>query len=115
MYFCKECENMLYIKLNKDTEDKLIYYCRKCNYEETNFSEDNICVLKTNLKKNTIKIDNLINEYTKMDPTLPHIKNIPCPNKDCNPQENDVIYMRYDHNNMKYLYICVHCDHIWKI
>ena len=115
MNFCKECENMLYIKLKKCDEDKLIYYCRKCGYEETNFSEDNICVLKTNLKKNTIKIDHLVNEYTKMDPTLPHINNVPCPNTECEATENDVIFMRYDHNNMKFLYICVHCDHIWKI
>ena len=26
----------------------------------------------------------------------------------------EVIYVRYDNANMKYVYICTHCDSIWK-
>ena len=32
--------------------------------------------------------------------------------KDSNQRE--VIYIRYDDINMKYIYLCVHCDTIWK-
>ena len=32
--------------------------------------------------------------------------------KDMNQRE--VIYIRYDDINMKYIYLCVHCDTIWK-
>ena len=69
-----------------------------------------------------------INEYTKLDPTLPHTNNIKCPNQAClsnqaiesiqegeeNKIQNDIIYLRYDDINMKYIYICTLCDTIWK-
>ena len=29
-------------------------------------------------------------------------------------QQREVIYIRYDDINMKYIYLCVHCDTIWK-
>ena len=41
------------------------------------------CVSKTDMKKDTSSVDNIINQYTKLDPTLPRIKNIECPNKNC--------------------------------
>lgn len=113
MNFCKECENMLYIKISDADENELSFYCRKCGNNEQNVN--NLCVLKENFQEHSIKINHLINEYTKMDPTLPHINNIKCPNSECQSETNDVIYMRYDENNMKYLYICVHCDFVWKL
>ena len=63
----------------------------------------------------------MVNEFTKFDPTLPRINNIPCPNSACdcnrakNPVPTEVIYMRYDDINMKYIYICTICDNIWKL
>ena len=29
-------------------------------------------------------------------------------------EQREVIYIRYDDINMKYIYLCVHCDTIWK-
>lgn len=107
MYFCSECGNMYYIKI----VDKLIYYCRKCGHEDDNLNKDKICVSKTDFRKKT-NFD-IVNEYTKLDPTLPRRNNIQCPNKKCDKQ-NNVIYLRYDDSNMKYIYICNHCDTIWK-
>jgi aspartate carbamoyltransferase regulatory subunit len=55
-----------------------------------------------------------------LDPTLPRIYNIRCPNTACKTNEEgektpaEVIYMRYDDENMKYLYICTTCDTTWK-
>ena len=63
----------------------------------------------------------MINKYTKYDPTLPRVSNIKCPKTQClTKQEEDapkteIIYMRYDDVNMKYIYICVHCAHTWKL
>ena len=60
-----------------------------------------------------------VNEYTKMDPTLPRIANMPCPNANCktnkqgDKSEQDVIYMRYDNSNLKYIYICQCCESSW--
>ena len=69
----------------------------------------------------------IINKYTKLDPTLPRIYNIPCPNVQCTTHsanvsslesaantKSEVIYMRYDDTNLKYIYICTTCDTVWK-
>ena len=119
MHFCSECGNMLYIKVSTTEEKNLIYYCRKCGNQKVSINEDNICVSKIYLTKKRNKIDNMINEYTKLDPTLPRIRNIKCPNTNCETNidggpEAEIIYMRYDDVNMKFLYLCSLCDHTWK-
>jgi hypothetical protein len=34
--------------------------------------------------------------------------------KEAKSQEPSVIYLRYDEDNMKYLYICENCNTTWK-
>ena len=121
MDFCKKCENMYYIRLSDNDSNKLIYYCRKCGDENDQISEDNMCVSFTNLKREENKYYHIVNKYTKLDPTLPRINNIECPNEECssraeNPNQrskNEIIYMRYDNEDIKYVYICVNCDSLW--
>ena len=116
MHFCSQCHNMYYVKISQHNENKLIYYCRKCGHEDTIITEDNICVSKTYLKQTTQKFTNIVNEFTKLDPTLPRVKNIKCPNEHCEEGEDkEIIYIRYDDNNMKYVYICSACDTIWTL
>ena len=128
MHFCNICDNMYYIRLGgiideegNESEDKnrLIYYCRKCGNEDFTITKENICVSKLTIKKEEQKYNHLINKYTKLDPTLPRVTNIKCPNIECATQEkpelNEVITMRYDDDNMKYVYLCVNCDNIWKL
>jgi DNA-directed RNA polymerase subunit M/transcription elongation factor TFIIS len=125
MKFCDNCSNMYYIHLDENDNDKLIYFCRNCGNKDTILIEERVCVLDTQLKKGVQQFNHIINKYTKLDPTLPRIYNIKCPNTNCitniengdnengnNPAE--IIYMRYDDINMKYLYICVSCDNTWK-
>lgn len=60
----------------------------------------------------------LLNEFTRYDPTLPHVQNIKCPNEACasntGEKQRDVIYMKYDPTNLKYLYICNVCNQHWR-
>ena len=116
MHFCDKCDNMYYIKINENNE--IIYYCRNCGNEDSNMSSKNITISKTILKRGEQKYNHIINKYTKLDPTLPRINTIRCPNKDCASQgeeaEREVIYLRYDDVNMKYVYLCAICDTIWK-
>ena len=60
----------------------------------------------------------IVNKYTKLDPTLPRINRIPCPNAECdtNTKETsrEIIYIRYDDTNIKYMYLCSTCDYVWK-
>lgn len=121
MHFCSECRNMYYIKISSDdTGSNLIYYCRNCGHEDSLLTSENICVSKTFIKRNEQKYSHIINEYTKLDPTLPRTKTIQCPNIECSsnkPGKEDtweVIYIRYDDINMKYIYICTNCDKMWK-
>ena len=139
MKFCSGCDNMYYISIDEKDSNKLAYYCRNCGHVDDQITEEGVCILNTQLKKNTQTFNHIINEYTKMDPTLPRIYNVPCPNTQCpvnlakhesklsssaaavehseveQPSANqEVIYMRYDDTNMKYLYICTTCDTVWK-
>jgi hypothetical protein len=110
---------MYYIRINADDSNKLIYYCRKCGNEDTTITSSNICVSKTQIKKTEQSFNHIINKYTKFDPTLPRINNILCPNADCptntKNKEREIIYIRYDEVNMKYVYLCSDCDSIWQI
>ena len=135
--FCKVCRYYLYLDQN---EDKLRRICRNCGYQE---QMKGGLILEIDLKEKTsegYKI--LMNEFTKDDPTLPHVHNLRCPSRACpsnkgraypmdNPDadaaqaaqaavedkgevESDVIYLKYDAINMKYLYICNVCDTKWR-
>lgn len=119
MHFCTKCSNMYYIRINEDNTNKIVYYCRKCGNEDTTLTLQNICVSKTNYKKHEQSYNHIINKYTKFDPTLPRINTILCPNQDCetNTQNKDreIIYIRYDEINMKYVYLCSECDLVWKL
>lgn len=118
MHFCSKCDNMYYIRISSEEDDKLIYYCRNCGNEDNTLTKNNICVSKTQLKKNEQKYNHIVNQYTKLDPTLPRINTIKCPNSDCtsnnDKSDREVIYIRYDDTNKLYIYLCAKCDTIWK-
>lgn len=113
MKFCKSCENMYYVGTKEDTDD-LIYYCRFCGDIDNN--TENVVVLQSQIKKSEHNFTHIVNPYTKYDPTLPRIRGgaIKCPNEQCTDPQKEIIYMRYDDDNLKYLYICTTCDTTWK-
>lgn len=117
MHFCKVCENMYYIKLGEDL-NTLIYYCRNCGHENTEYNHKNISISKTILKNHNITKHNVVNEYTKLDPTLPRVHNVLCINKTCptntdEKRKRDILYIRYDSKNLKYMYLCTTCNTHW--
>lgn len=132
MKFCSQCDNMYYIGISIEDSNKLNYYCRNCKHTDETIAEEGVCVLNTQLRMGEQKFNHIINQYTKLDPTLPRIYNIKCPNMECRTNHssridgeetkspdpstspNEVIYIRYDDANLKYLYICVECDTTWK-
>jgi DNA-directed RNA polymerase subunit M/transcription elongation factor TFIIS len=120
MHFCSVCSNMYYIRINADDTNKLVYYCRKCGNEDKLLAIENVCVTKTQVKKTEQTFHNIINKYTKLDPTLPRINTVLCPNADCatnsskSPEPREIIYIRYDDMNMRYVYLCSTCDTVWK-
>jgi DNA-directed RNA polymerase subunit M/transcription elongation factor TFIIS len=117
MEFCTICHNMYYIKLDENNEDNLVLYCRNCGNENTN---PGARVYNHTIHKNNKKVinSNIINEYTKHDPTLPRTDKISCCNNACISQTdtnvtNNVMYIRYDDDNLLFVYMCLHCEHHW--
>jgi len=110
---------MYYISINDKNQNQLSYYCRNCGHVDETLASENICVLNTQLKKGEQKYNHIINEYTKLDPTLPRLYNMECPKNTCETntdksKKTEVLYIRYDEENMKYLYMCSTCDTVWK-
>lgn len=126
MHFCSVCANMYYISITPENE--LQYYCRNCGNIDNTVAAENICVSKVNVKHATTpqSFSQLVNKYTKFDPTLPRINTIRCPNDECpsnngdggageqkKKSKNEIIYVRYDDTNLKYVYLCAKCDKVW--
>lgn len=119
MHFCNVCSNMYYIRLDAEDPNKLVYYCRKCKTENKLLAAENVCIAKTYIKKVEQNFSNIINKHTKLDPTLPRINNVLCPNPNCQTNtdsgaEREIIYIRYDDTNMKYVYLCSTCETVWQ-
>ena len=122
MKFCTECQNMYYISIDEANINNLTYYCRFCGNKDDQVAKEGVVVLKTQYKQSEQKFNHMVNKYTKYDPTLPRKTSMKCPNERCNDQSaaasasagSDIIYLRYDDENMKYLYICSNCNFTWK-
>jgi len=118
MHFCPVCSMMYYISINPEEENKLIYYCRSCGNKDSTITIENTTIIKTSIQSNEKNFSNIINKYTKLDPTLPRINKIACINPLCETNtknaEREIIYIRYDDINIKYVYLCSTCDTVWK-
>ena len=142
MNFCPKCENYLYLEqgsqkkvVNTGTESVeveefwLNRRCKTCGYIEKDVTGGlvNETVVQERASEG-YKI--LLNEFTRHDPTLPHINTLPCPNTTGNAATGkpicptnkeggakparDVIVIKYDAQNMKFLYICNVCGEQWR-
>ncbi len=118
MHFCQKCDNMYYIKVSDDGKN-LSYFCRNCGNEDKSIASETISISKQEFQSTEENFDMYINEYTKLDPTLPRIKGIKCINPECicnkdKSIETDILYVRYNEDNLTYIYMCGHCDTTWK-
>lgn len=118
MRFCNNCDNMYYIQIKNEDSDELMYYCRKCGDTSDMTLDETLSVTSSNLNKDKTNFDDIINKYTKYDPTLPKVNYIKCPNEECISKKeegkNDIVYIRYDESKMKYIYMCKNCDMAWR-
>ena len=118
MHFCNQCHNMYYISIDPNDPNKLVYYCRNCGNKDSTLTIENVTVSTLLLKQPEQEFSHIINKYTKLDPSLPRVTNILCPNPECTTNKDDtpreIIYIRYDDTNIKYVYLCSSCDTAWK-
>ena len=142
MKFCKNCDNLLYLKINDTSEEQqendessestsvsqpenvldkkceLKYVCRMCS-EEYSSTETDSCVFNINFNLDNVKKNSFINDFIYDDIRLPRAEGIKCPNEQCPSQKPEIIYIQYDKENMKFIYVCLSCHkekiepHIW--
>jgi hypothetical protein len=104
-----------------DTE--VLLKCIACGYKEpmTPTTDDESLILKTVFNSGSSAAGASsgvgINEYTLLDPTLPHMKTLRCPNESCDSRKDvskqDVVCIKTDPITMKYQYICTVCITQW--
>jgi len=115
MKVCATCQNMYVMNIQPD--GTLIWKCHSCGIQER--QEGGCLLLETLVQERSSEgYRILLNEFTRQDATLPHVKTVKCPKGDCASNggsvERDVIYIKYDTINMKYLYICNVCGESWR-
>jgi len=113
MKFCPTCDNLFYLTIDDETVQ---YTCKKCGTIE-DIDED--CTISTIFCNQQLQnVQNSVNKYTKLDPTLPRINFLKCPNATCENHEDredrEIVYVRYDNVQLKYIYICPKCDTVWE-
>lgn len=118
MKFCNVCDNMYYIQIKSEDSDELMYYCRKCGDVCDMGMDETLAITSSSLNLDKSNFDDVINKYTKYDPTLPKVNFVSCPNENCSShsenKESNILYIRYDEKKMKYVYLCTICDLAWK-
>ena len=136
MQFCPACDNILHMQIgtikddndntNKTKEFPLTLYCKHCPYKlEINRMDNqknqlfNPCMYRSNYSSNhPLYYTTIVNDYTFEDPTLPCLTT-PCPNEKCPCKkkglEPKTLYVRFNDQDMRYIYLCKHCRQCWTI
>ena len=111
--FCSDCDNLLY--LYKDDDTGALYNCCKSCGSKDKLNETAMQIYTTD-KSSVDKLESINhNLYVSHDVTLPTIINNPtikCHNVDCE-YKNVIKYIKYDDDNMKFIYICNNCGSKW--
>ncbi|QCE13345.1 DNA-directed RNA polymerase II subunit RPB9 [Vigna unguiculata] len=73
MKFCRECNNILYPKEDRD-QKILLYACRNCDHQEV---ADNFCVYRNEIHHSVGERTQVLQDVAA-DPTLPRTKSVRC-------------------------------------
>jgi len=114
--FCGVCSNYLYLQVDGETQT-LFRLCRNCGFRGD--SQQGGLVTEMVVQQRSAEGFNMINEFTIRDPRLPHIHKImKCINPECDSnhgkKDSDVVYIKYDLANLRYIYMCYLCESVWK-
>lgn len=121
MKFCSVCDNMMYLSLHEEDDKRLMFRCKYCTHEEPAHGEGTPTqVLGKDYIHDQTKYHQYLNPNIKFDPTLPRVNTIKCVHASttCTKPadvEDEVIFVKYDRTEMKYLYYCCHCESFWKL
>jgi hypothetical protein len=118
--FCEQCDMKLDYYVESETVEgnpKLYLGCKACGFKKEH--TESSCIYNNDYKIDLSQIINQ-NPYLEYDITLPLIKenqNISCPNSECisnkEKKPSEILYIKYDYENLKFSYICKHCKQNW--
>lgn len=118
MKFCSVCDNMLYIDVRDN--GSMQWFCHFCEQpdEVENQKNDSRSLLISTMNYNNerSKYKHLMTPEIHRDPTIPRVSNIECINPKCTrkPKETqEVRFVKYDEDNLRYIYSCSYCRHYW--
>jgi len=118
IHFCAECHNLTSTHI-RDSDKSLIHHCKACDNSEA-YDPKDLCIYTLIFKVGDMKHSLNQNKYLTHDVTLPKIKGNPhlrCLNTECSnystPETSSVTYVKYDEDQMKYMYICDACGQSW--
>jgi hypothetical protein len=110
---CSDCNNLMDFCL--DIDKNPLYLCTRCNKKDVNFKLDDT-IIKFNKELCLKEIINN-NSFLHLDKTLPKLNNdnIKCINTECPTinEKNNITYIKYDEENIKFIYICNVCGQKW--
>lgn len=114
--FCTVCDNYLYLQVEGETQT-LQRICRNCGFKDT--EDQGGLVSEMHIEQRAAEGYTLINEFTLKDKRLPHLHNtMKCINAKCPSslpgKESDIVYIKYDTENLRYIYMCYICEATWR-
>ena len=114
--FCSVCDNYLYLQVEGETQT-LHRMCRNCGFKDT--EDQGGLVSEMHIEQRAAEGYTLINEFTLKDKRLPHLHNVmKCINATCPTslpgKESDIVYIKYDLENLRYIYMCYICQATWR-
>lgn len=114
--FCTVCDNYLYLQVEGEKQ-VLQRICRNCGFRDT--EDQGGLVSEMHIEQRAAEGYTLINEFTLKDKRLPHLYNtMKCINEKCPTslpgKESDIVYIKYDNENLRYIYMCYICQATWR-
>jgi hypothetical protein len=114
--FCTVCDNYLYLQVEGEKQ-VLQRICRNCGFRDT--EDQGGLVSEMHIEQRAAEGYTLINEFTLKDKRLPHLYNtMKCINDKCPSarpgKESDIVYIKYDIENLRYIYMCYICQATWR-
>lgn len=112
---------MVYMNIKRNEEGgapQVTCVCKSCgSSSEMGKEQCATAMFTSDYGDNQMAYKHYMTPHIRHDPTLPHAKDIDCINPNCTKKPNeirDVIYIKYDRDNLKYLYNCMYCKEFWK-
>ncbi|CAN6868120.1 unnamed protein product [Brassica oleracea] len=113
MKFCRECNDILYPK--EDKEQKILRYaCRNCDYQVILFLADNYCVHRNEVHHSVSEKTQILTDVAS-DPTVPRTKAVRC----AKCQHREVVFFQAttrSEDGMALFFVCCNrnCSHHWR-